>query len=177
MVAELFALIGPTGAVIDAQEGKSLGFSRYVVAKDQGFAKACELAVKIASNTPLSNFAVLQALPRIADMSPPDGLFVEALMIGIVQGDVAAKQRVRDFLEHLLRPGFASNDEIAALMDVSRSAVDGYMRYFNHHFDIHSREELVRRALLPPPALNCSKRRVQYELKPADLDPQRSLAA
>ena len=88
-----------TGAVIDALEGKLLGFSRYVVAQNQGFAKACELAVKIASNTPLSNFAVLQALPRIADMSPSDGLFVEALMIGIVQGDAAAKQRVRDFLE------------------------------------------------------------------------------
>jgi len=88
-----------TGAVIDALEGKLLGFSRYVVAQNQGFAKACELAVKIASNTPLSNFAVLQALPRIADMAPSDGLFVEALMIGIVQGDAAAKQRVRDFLE------------------------------------------------------------------------------
>ena len=88
-----------TGAVIDALEGKLLGFSRYVVAQNQGFAKACELAVKIASNTPLSNFAVLQALPRIAGMAPSDGLFVEALMIGIVQGDAAAKQRVRDFLE------------------------------------------------------------------------------
>jgi enoyl-CoA hydratase/carnithine racemase len=88
-----------TGAVVDAQEGKSLGFSRYVVAKGHGFAKACELAVKIAANTPLSNFAVLQALPRIADMSQQDGLFVEALMIGIVQGDAAAKLRVRDFLE------------------------------------------------------------------------------
>jgi len=88
-----------TGAVVDAQDGKSLGFSRYVVAKDQGFAKACELASRIASNTPLSNFAVLQALPRIADMSTQDGLFVEALMIGIVQGDASAKQRVRDFLE------------------------------------------------------------------------------
>jgi len=88
-----------TGAVIDAREGKLLGFTRYVVARDQGFAKACELAISIASNTPLSNFAVLQALPRIADMSTQDGFFVEALMIGIVQGDASAKQRVRDFLE------------------------------------------------------------------------------
>lgn len=88
-----------TGAVVDAVEGKSLGFSRYVVAKGQGFAKACELAVKIASNAPLSNFAVIQALPRIADMSQQDGLFVEALMVGIAQGDDAAKQRVRAFLE------------------------------------------------------------------------------
>jgi len=87
-----------TGSVVDAAEGKSLGFSRYVVAKGQGFAKACELAAKIASNAPLSNFAVIQALPRIADMSQQDGLFVESLMVGIAQGDDAAKQRVRDFL-------------------------------------------------------------------------------
>ena len=65
----------------------------------QGFAKACELANKVASNAPLSNFAVIQALPRIADLSPSDGLFVESLMAAIAQGDEAAKQRIRDFLE------------------------------------------------------------------------------
>ena len=64
-----------------------------------GFAKACELAQKIAGNAPLSNFAVMQALPRIADLSQSDGLFVESLMAAIAQGDDAAKQRVRAFLE------------------------------------------------------------------------------
>ncbi len=88
-----------TGSVIDADEGKAVGFTRYVVPKGKGFEKACELAVKIASNTALSNFAVLQALPRIADLPQQDGLFIESLMIGIVQGDAAAKSRVRDFLE------------------------------------------------------------------------------
>jgi DNA-binding NarL/FixJ family response regulator len=58
--------------------------------------------------------------------------------------------RKREFLEHLLRPGDATFDEIANLMGVKRSTIDGYMRWFNHHYDIHSREELVRRALLPP---------------------------
>ena len=48
---------------------------------------------------PLSNHAITQALPRIADLAPGEGLFVEALMSSIVQGDDAAKQRVRDFLE------------------------------------------------------------------------------
>jgi len=88
-----------TGSVIDADEGKVLGFIRYVVRKDHGFAKACELAATIASNAPLSNFAVLQALPRIADLSQQDGLFVEALMVGIAQGDSAAKQRISAFLD------------------------------------------------------------------------------
>jgi len=87
------------GRVLDAQEGLMRGLSQYVVADGQGLAKACELAAKIAGNAPLSNFAVMQALPRIADMSQPDGLFVESLMAAIAQGDDAAKERVRAFLE------------------------------------------------------------------------------
>ena len=88
-----------TGRVLDANEGLARGLSQYVVADGMGLIKAMELAQKIATNAPLSNFAVMQALPRIADMSQPDGLFVESLMAAIAQGDDAAKVRVRAFLE------------------------------------------------------------------------------
>ena len=88
-----------TGRVLDAQEGQLRGISHYVVAKGEALAKGFELARQIATNAPLSNFAVMQALPRIADLSQSDGLFVEALMAAIAQGDAAAKQRVRAFLE------------------------------------------------------------------------------
>ena len=81
------------------QEGYQRGFSQYVVAEGEGFAKACELAQRIAGNAPLSNFAVTQALPRIADLSQPDGLFVESLMSAIAQSAPEAKSRVRAFLE------------------------------------------------------------------------------
>jgi enoyl-CoA hydratase/carnithine racemase len=87
-----------TGRVFDATEGQQLGLSNYVVPAGQGLAKAFELAQKVAGNAPLSNYAVTQALPRIADMAQSDGLFVESLMAAIAQGDDAAKQRVRDFL-------------------------------------------------------------------------------
>jgi enoyl-CoA hydratase/carnithine racemase len=87
------------GRVLDADEGYQRGISQYRVADGQGLAKACELAQHIAGNAPLSNFAVMQALPRIADLSQSDGLFVESLMAAIAQGDDAAKQRVRAFLE------------------------------------------------------------------------------
>ena len=50
-------------------------------------------------SAPLSNFAITQALPRIAAMPQADGLFVESLMSSIAQGDDAAKERVRAFLE------------------------------------------------------------------------------
>lgn len=88
-----------TGRVLDAQEGLQRGLSQYLVPEGQGLAKAFELAAKIAQNAPLSNFAVMQALPRIADLSQPDGLFVESLMAAIAQGDDAAKERVRAFLD------------------------------------------------------------------------------
>jgi enoyl-CoA hydratase/carnithine racemase len=88
-----------TGRVLDADEGQQVGLSHYRVGDGEGLAKAVALAGKIAQNAPLSNFAVMQALPRIADLSQSDGLFVESLMAAIAQGDEAAKQRMRDFLE------------------------------------------------------------------------------
>jgi len=87
-----------TGRVFDAVEGQAAGLSNYLVADGEGLAQAFELAQRIASNAPLSNYAVTQALPRIAEMAPAEGLFVESLMSAIAQGDEAAKQRVRDFL-------------------------------------------------------------------------------
>jgi enoyl-CoA hydratase/carnithine racemase len=87
-----------TGRVFDAEEGQAAGLSNYLVDDGHGLAKAFDLAQKVASNAPLSNYAITQALPRIVEMAPSEGLFVESLMSAIAQGDEAAKQRVRDFL-------------------------------------------------------------------------------
>jgi hypothetical protein len=35
----------------------------------------------------MTNFAVMQALPRIAEQSPAEGLFTESLMAAIAQSD------------------------------------------------------------------------------------------
>ncbi len=88
-----------TGRVFDADAGDRYNFSNYRVADGAGLAKALELATKIAANAPLSNYAITQALPRINDLSASDGLFVESLISSIAQGDEAAKERVRAFLE------------------------------------------------------------------------------
>jgi enoyl-CoA hydratase/carnithine racemase len=88
-----------TGRVFDADEGQALGFSNYRVHEGQGLAKALALAHKIAGNAPLSNFAITQALPRIADLSAADGLFMESLMASIAESDESAKERVRAFLD------------------------------------------------------------------------------
>ena len=47
----------------------------------------------------MTNFAVMQALPRIAEMDPASGYAVEALMSAIAQADPDAKARLKDFLE------------------------------------------------------------------------------
>ena len=88
-----------TGRVYDANEGLATGLSQYVVEDGKGLEKALALAERVAANAPLSNFAVMHALPRIADMSQSDGLFTESLMAAIAQGDDAAKSRMRAFLE------------------------------------------------------------------------------
>jgi enoyl-CoA hydratase/carnithine racemase len=88
-----------TGRTYNAEHGASLGFSQYVVADGQGLAKAIELAERIATNTALSNFAVLQALPRIARSDPEAGLLMESLMMAVVMSDGDAKMRIQDFLQ------------------------------------------------------------------------------
>ena len=88
-----------TGRVYDADEGQAVGLSQYRVEAGLGLEKALELAGRIAGNAPLSNFAVMHALPRITDMSQDEGLFAESLMAAIAQGDDAAKGRMKAFLE------------------------------------------------------------------------------
>ena len=88
-----------TGRVYDAQEGLAAGLVQYVVPEGEGFAKAYELAQRIAQNAPLSNYAVTHALPRIADQSQSEGLFTESLMAAVAESTPDAKERLRAFLE------------------------------------------------------------------------------
>ena len=88
-----------TGRTYSAEEGQAFGLSTYLVEPGNGFAKGHELAKRIAGNAPLTNFAVMHALPRIAEMDPASGYAVEALMAAIAQADPNAKARLKDFLE------------------------------------------------------------------------------
>jgi enoyl-CoA hydratase/carnithine racemase len=88
-----------TGRMYTAEEGQALGISHYLVENGQGLAKALELAGKISRNAPITNFAVIHALPRIAEANPREGFMMEALMAAIAQGSDEAKERLRAFLE------------------------------------------------------------------------------
>lgn len=89
-----------TGRVFDAAEGQAIGLSHYLVEEGGGLDKALELAGRIAANAPLTNFAVLQALPRIAETAPQVGYLMESLMAAVAAGSDDAKDRMQAFLEH-----------------------------------------------------------------------------
>ena len=88
-----------TGRVYNAEDGERANFAQYLVDEGQAFDKAFELARRVATNAPLTNYALMHALPRIAEQSADHGFFTEALISGITQAAPEAKQRVRDFLE------------------------------------------------------------------------------
>ena len=87
-----------TGRVYDADEGLAAGLVQYRVPQGGALEKAMALAQRIAANAPMSNFAVLQALPRIAEQAPQEGLFTESLVSAIAGSSPEAQQRLRDFL-------------------------------------------------------------------------------
>jgi len=88
-----------TGRTYSAEEGQTMGLSTYLVELGMGFAKGLELATRIAANAPLTNFAVMQALPRIAESDPASGYTMESLVAAIAQADGEAKTRLKAFLE------------------------------------------------------------------------------
>jgi (methylthio)acryloyl-CoA hydratase len=88
-----------TGRVYDAREGERVGFAQYLVPQGQSFGKALELAQRVAANAPLTNYALMHALPRIAEQPADQGFLTEALMAAIAQSAPEAKSRMRDFLE------------------------------------------------------------------------------
>ena len=88
-----------TGCTYGAEQGQTFGLSHIVVDDGAGLAKGIELAERVATNAPLSNFAVMHVLPRIAEGEAAGGYLAESLMAAIAQGSADAKARLKDFLE------------------------------------------------------------------------------
>ena len=88
-----------TGRVYNAVDGERIGFAQYLVAAGTAFDKALELAQHIATNAPLTNYALMHALPRIAEQAADHGFVTESLMSSITQAAPEAKARVEAFLQ------------------------------------------------------------------------------
>ena len=88
-----------TGRVYKAAEAVPLGFAQYHVATGGALDQAIELATRIATNAPMTNYALIHGLPRIAEQTADHGFFSESMLVAIAQSAPEAKARVRDFLE------------------------------------------------------------------------------
>jgi enoyl-CoA hydratase/carnithine racemase len=88
-----------TGRVLDAAAAERAGLVTYVTPPEAAPAKAEELAAKVAMMAPLTVLGVLQALPRIQDMSEEDGLFVESMMAAMAQTGPEAQAGLAAFLD------------------------------------------------------------------------------
>ena len=88
-----------TGRVYNAFDGERAGFAQYLVSAGDALAKAMELAKHIAGNAPLTNYALMHALPRIAEQAADHGFVTESLMSSITQAAPEAKARVDAFLQ------------------------------------------------------------------------------
>lgn len=88
-----------TGRSYNAEEGVRLGLAHYAVGENEGMPLARKLARKIADNAPFSNYLMMQAIPRVADMSRHEGLFTESLAAAMSQTSDGAKEGLRAFLE------------------------------------------------------------------------------
>lgn len=88
-----------TGRVYNAADGERLGFAQYLVPTATAFEKALTLAERIATNAPLTNYALTHVLPRIAEQPADQGYITESMISAIAQAAPEAKQRVKDFLE------------------------------------------------------------------------------
>ena len=88
-----------TGRTYGAEDGVRLGLAHYAVEADEALPQARELAERIASNAPLSNYFMVNAVPRIAEMPRDEGLFTESLAAALVQTTPDAEEGLRAFLE------------------------------------------------------------------------------
>ena len=92
-----------TGRVATAEEAMAWGLVQYAASQGEGLARAVELAARAAENAEMSNYAVINALSRIQDMSSEDGLFLESIMSALTTTTPDAQARLRDFLEKRAR--------------------------------------------------------------------------
>ena len=95
-----------TGRKYGAAEGLALGLCHYAVGEGEALALAEKLAGRIAENAALSNYVMIQAIARIADMSKTDGLFTESLCAALTQTSRDAEEGLKAFLEKR-QPRFA----------------------------------------------------------------------
>jgi enoyl-CoA hydratase/carnithine racemase len=87
-----------TGRKYSAADGHRLGLAHYLAEPGGGRPMAAELAAQVAANARLSNWAAINAVARIQDMSMSEGLFTESLTAALTQSSQDASEGMKAFL-------------------------------------------------------------------------------
>lgn len=88
-----------TGRMYSAEEGLALGMAHYLVESGRGLDKALQLAEQIGSNASASNYAIINGVSRISEMSTADGLFAETMVGAMSRGAGESADRIKAFFE------------------------------------------------------------------------------
>lgn len=88
-----------TGRSVDAATAERWNIVQYVVPAGKALDKAVELAARAAGNAEFSNYAIINALPRIQDMASDDGLLMESFVSALTATSPEAEARLKVFLE------------------------------------------------------------------------------
>ena len=112
-----------TGRKYGADQGLWLGLAHYKVEAGAALPKALELAGRIARNAPLSNYFMIQAIPKINAMAPREGLFTESLAAALSQTSPDAQEGLAAFLEKR-DPDFGPKEEPASAEDEHEGETD-----------------------------------------------------
>lgn len=101
-----------TGRSVDVETAERWNLVQYVVPEGLALERAIALAERAATNAEISNYAIINALPRIQDMSSDDGLFVESFIASFTATSPEAEERLNAFLQKkagkVARPGGAA---------------------------------------------------------------------
>lgn len=92
-----------TGRTYSAEEGFAIGLAHYVEPQGSALDKALDLAETIIANAPVSNYMILNAVARIDEMAPNEGLFTESLAAALAQTSPEAVAGMRAFLDRKKR--------------------------------------------------------------------------
>lgn len=87
-----------TGRAVDADTAERWNIVQYVVDEGDALEKAIDMAAHAATNAEISNYAIINALPRIQDMGSDDGLFVESFIASFTATSPEAEERLNAFL-------------------------------------------------------------------------------
>uniref|UniRef100_UPI003342C50E crotonase/enoyl-CoA hydratase family protein n=1 Tax=Castellaniella defragrans TaxID=75697 RepID=UPI003342C50E len=87
-----------TGRIYNAEEGLRLGLSHYLVDDGAALQEAFRLARQVESNAPLSNWASINAVANIGEMSMNNGFYTESIVAAIAQTSDEANRRMQEFL-------------------------------------------------------------------------------